>query len=255
MAGFRVDAVPFVIETTVPGEEQGKQHFEYLAEFRRLPAVARRRRHPAGRGERAARGYPAVLRRRRAGDGLHLMFNFWVNQHLFYALATARRGAAGEGAARHPRHPGSRRSGRNFLRNHDELDLGPADRRAAPGGVRALRARGGHAALRPRHPPAAGADAGRPAAGGAGLEPPLLAARHAGDPLRRRDRDGRRPQPDERDAVRTPMQWSDEPNGGLLHARRRPFHPVIDGGVWATSASTWRRSAATRTRSSTGRRG
>ena len=32
------------------------------------------------------------------GDRMHMMFNFQVNQHLFYALAAARHAAAGQGA-------------------------------------------------------------------------------------------------------------------------------------------------------------
>jgi maltose alpha-D-glucosyltransferase/alpha-amylase len=35
VAGFRVDAVPFVIESHLPGEKP-KLHFEYLTEFRKF---------------------------------------------------------------------------------------------------------------------------------------------------------------------------------------------------------------------------
>jgi maltose alpha-D-glucosyltransferase/alpha-amylase len=34
--GFRVDAVPFIIETTTPGKKEHKLHFEYLKEMRRF---------------------------------------------------------------------------------------------------------------------------------------------------------------------------------------------------------------------------
>ena len=34
----------------------------------------------------------------RAGDRMHMMFNFQVNQNLFYALAAQRRAAAAKGA-------------------------------------------------------------------------------------------------------------------------------------------------------------
>jgi maltose alpha-D-glucosyltransferase/alpha-amylase len=57
------------------------------------------------------------------GDGLHMMFNFWVNQHLFASLATgdARPLASALNATR--KIP-ARAQWAHFLRNHDELDLG-----------------------------------------------------------------------------------------------------------------------------------
>ena len=57
------------------------------------------------------------------GDRMHMMFNFHVNQHLFYALASAdSRPLAKALAATKPR-PATAQWGL-FLRNHDELDLG-----------------------------------------------------------------------------------------------------------------------------------
>jgi len=59
------------------------------------------------------------------GDRMHMMFNFQVNQNLFYALASS------DSAARSPRalkatmhRPETAQWGPSFLRNHDELDLG-----------------------------------------------------------------------------------------------------------------------------------
>src|SRR5205814_836949 len=58
-----------------------------------------------------------------AGDRMHMMFNFQVNQHLFYALAASdSRPLAKALAATKPR-PATAQWGL-FLRNHDELDLG-----------------------------------------------------------------------------------------------------------------------------------
>jgi maltose alpha-D-glucosyltransferase/alpha-amylase len=57
------------------------------------------------------------------GDRMHMMFNFHVNQNLFYAIASAdSRPLAKALAATKPR-PASAQWGL-FLRNHDELDLG-----------------------------------------------------------------------------------------------------------------------------------
>ena len=43
---------------------------------------------------------------------MHMMFNFQVNQHVFYALASGGRHAAGAGARAHPGPPTRPRSGR-----------------------------------------------------------------------------------------------------------------------------------------------
>src|SRR5690606_36922563 len=34
VAGFRVDAVPFILESRIPGTGEGKLHWDYLSEFR-----------------------------------------------------------------------------------------------------------------------------------------------------------------------------------------------------------------------------
>ena len=55
--------------------------------------------------------------------GLHMMFNFWVNQHVFYALASADARPLGK-ALRATRRLPATAQWAQFLRNHDELDLG-----------------------------------------------------------------------------------------------------------------------------------
>ena len=114
------------------------------------------------------------------GDRMHMMFNFQVNQNLFYALAAAdTRPLVKALKATKPR-PATAQWGL-FLRNHDELDLGRLTEEQRADRVRRVRPGPGHAALRPRHPPAARADAGRrPAAARARLQPDVHAARHAG---------------------------------------------------------------------------
>ena len=56
------------------------------------------------------------------GDRMHMMFNFQVNQHLFYALASADTRPLVK-AMKATSAPGHGAMGL-FLRNHDELDLG-----------------------------------------------------------------------------------------------------------------------------------
>ena len=126
------------------------------------------------------------------GDRMQMMFNFHVNQHLFYALASADcRPLAKALNATKPR-PATAQWGL-FLRNHDELDLGRLTQSAARSGVRAfgpdkdmqLYDRG----IRRRLAPMLGGDRRR-----LELAYSLMchAAGHARDPLRRRDRHGRR---------------------------------------------------------------
>ena len=57
------------------------------------------------------------------GDGIHLMFNFWVNQHLWYALASGDARPLGQALRDTQKLPPSCQWA-HFLRNHDELDLG-----------------------------------------------------------------------------------------------------------------------------------
>ena len=129
------------------------------------------------------------------GDRMHMMFNFQVNQHLFYALAAAdTRPLVKALKATKPR-PATAQWG-IFLRNHDELDLGRLTKQQRQAVFDAFGPGQGHAALRPRHPPPARADARRRSPPPrARLQPDVHAAGHAGHPLRRRDRHGRRPAP------------------------------------------------------------
>ena len=102
VAGFRVDAVPFVIESTVPGKATGATTF-------RVPCRGYARFLQWRAGDAILLGEANVASQRdpgntlaQHGDGIHMMFNFYVNQHLFYALATGDTDAAGRGAARDP---------------------------------------------------------------------------------------------------------------------------------------------------------
>ena len=75
------------------------------------------------------------------GDRMHMMFNFQVNQHLFYALAAGGLRGRWQGAEGHEASGPATAQWGLFLRNHDELDLGRLTRRTAPAGVRGVRAR------------------------------------------------------------------------------------------------------------------
>ena len=190
VSGFRMDAVPFVIATKGAKVQKPVEQYDMLRSFREFLQWRE--------GDAIILAEANVLPETDMeyfgddGDRMHMMFNFQVNQHLFYALASADFAPAGQGAcsATKPR-PATAQWGL-FLRNHDELDLGRLTKAQRDTVFKNLRPRQEHAALRPRHPPPAGADAGRrPAAARTRLQPDVHAAGHAGDPLRRRDRHGR----------------------------------------------------------------
>jgi maltose alpha-D-glucosyltransferase / alpha-amylase len=229
--GFRVDAVPFVIESVEPGREQGEQRFEYLAEFRRF--LQWRRGDAILLGE--ANVEPAENARYfgdDGGSGIHMMFNFFVNQHLFYTLATEDVGplvAAIEATSDLPQTS----QWAQFLRNHDELDLGRLSddqrervfERFAPEEHMRLYGRG----IRRRLAPMLGDREHEELAYSAMFSLPGTPVIRFGDELRMGDD----LQLEQRDAVRTPMQWADEPNAGFSTAQPGELvHPVITDGVW-----------------------
>ncbi len=120
VAGFRVDAVPFLLESFNPDKGKSVMHFEYLKEMRRFMQWRR--------GDSVFLGEANVLPENSKeyfadGDGLHLMFNFYVNQHLFYTLATADTAPLIDALEKTKKLPPTAQWA-HFLRNHDELDLG-----------------------------------------------------------------------------------------------------------------------------------
>ena len=121
-----------------------------------------------------------------------MMFNFWVNQHLWLALASADARPLAQALRAHAEASADGAQWAHFLRNHDELDLGRLTRRSASWSSRdsgrkpsmQLYGRG----IRRRPAPMLG-DRRRLRAR---LQPRVLAAGHARAALRGRDRDGRR---------------------------------------------------------------
>ena len=179
------------------------------------------------------------------GDRMHMMFNFQVNQHLFYALAAADvRPLAKALAATKPR-PASAQWGL-FLRNHDELDLGrltKPQRKAVfqafgPDKNMQLYDRG----IRRRLAPMLGGDRRRlELAYSLMFTLPGTPVIRYGDEIAMGDDLGL----PERNCARTPMQWSTEPHGGFTKADK-PALPVIDDGPYGyehVNAAAQRRDA------------
>jgi maltose alpha-D-glucosyltransferase/alpha-amylase len=229
VAGFRVDAVPFLIESTVPGDSQGKLRFEYLAEMREF--LQWRVGDAILLGE--ANVLPQETKKYFGGDGggaLHMIFNFWVNQHLFYALASGDSGPLAEALKATKRIPATAQWA-YFLRNHDELDLGRLTdeqrqavyARFGPEPEMQLYDRG----IRRRLAPMLGNRRQLE------LAYSLLFALPGTPVLRYGDEIGMGEDLDlpERNAVRTPMQWSDEPQAGFSTCEKTIL-PVVGKGVY-----------------------
>lgn len=229
VAGFRLDAVPFVIEDTIPGKGRDGLSFEYLREFRTFMQWRSGDAIMLGEANVLPEETEAYFGER--ADGIHMMFNFWVNQHLFYALATADVGPL-QDAIRATRDLPEIAQWANFLRNHDELDLGRLSEeqrqrvfeRFAPEERMQIFGRG----IRRRLAPMLGDRRHEELAYSVMFSLPGTPVIRYGDELGMGDD----LELEGRDAVRTPMQWADAPNAGFSRGEELVL-PVIDEGEWS----------------------
>jgi maltose alpha-D-glucosyltransferase/alpha-amylase len=229
VCGFRVDALPFIIEEVVPDKARYRQHFDLLTEFRQF--VQWREGGAVLLGEANVLPRDTMPYFGEAGDRIHMMFNFFVNQHLFYALATHDIGPLVEALEATIDIPPTAQWA-HFLRNHDELDLGRLTdarrqrvfERFAPEERMRLYGRG----IRRRLAPMLGDREHEELAYSVLLSLPGSPVIRFGDELRMGDDLDL----EQREAVRTPMQWSNEPHGGFT-THKKPVVPVIDHGVWS----------------------
>jgi maltose alpha-D-glucosyltransferase/alpha-amylase len=241
VSGFRMDAVPFVISSKGPKVRKPVEHYEMLRSFREFLQWRK--------GDAIILAEANVLPDTdmeyfgRDGDRMHMMFNFQVNQHLFYAMAAAdARPLAKALEATRPRPPTAQWG--LFLRNHDELDLGRLSKKQRNAVFKAfgpdkdmqLYDRG----IRRRLAPMLGGDRRRlELAYSLMFTLPGTPVIRYGDELAMGD-DLSLP---ERNCARTPMQWSSEPHGGFTK-NDRPCTPVIDKGAYGyehVNAATQRR--------------
>ena len=227
VAGFRMDAAPFIIELTEPGNPNRPKDFEYLD--RTAPALSWRR------GDAVMLAEANVER-----DELVEYFGDRAVRQPdpdAVQLHAQRRTVAGPG----PRRGRSRSSTRcadtpalppggqwaTFLRNHDEIDLGRLTAEQRDEVFAAVRSGAGHAALRPGHPPPAGADARqRPAAHRAGVHAAVHPAGHARCcATARRSAWATTCRCRSATPSARPMQWSDAAERRLLDGDAEPWPP------------------------------
>ena len=228
VSGFRMDAVPFLIERKGAKVRPGRD-YDLLHEMRDF--LQWRRRDAIMLAEANVPPQQSMQYFGEAGDRLQMMLNFWVNQRIFYALATGDAGPLKKALLDTYRRPRDSQWG-VFLRAHDELDLGRLTKRQreqvfaafAPEPRMLLYDRG----IRRRLAPMLQNDRRR-----IELANSLLFTLPGTPVIRYGDEIGMGDDLDlpERYSVRTPMQWSNQRHGGFTTARR-PIRSVINDPVF-----------------------
>jgi maltose alpha-D-glucosyltransferase/alpha-amylase len=228
VSGFRVDAAPFLIELRGIENVDMTDPYQYLREFRDFLSWRRGDAILLAEANVAMEKLPDYF-----GDGneLHMLFNFMANQHLFLALAREQALPLIEGFYKLPSIPEAGQWA-NFLRNHDELDLGRLSETQreqvfqafAPEETMQLYHRG----IRRRLAPMLKGDLRR-------LELAYsLLFTLTGTPVLWYGEEigmGEDLSLNERNSVRTPMQWSETINGGFSTASpEQLIRPVINEG-------------------------
>jgi len=228
VSGFRMDAVPFLIEKKGAGVEH-EQDFALLKEMREF--LQWRSGSAILLAEANVPPDESMNYFGEEGERLQMMLNFPVNQRLFYALATADIDPliwALEQTAKRP----ANAQWVQFLRSHDELDLGRLTEEQrnkvfdafGPEKRMQLYNRG----IRRRLAPMLGNDRRR-----LELAFSLLFSLPGTPMMQYGDEIGigdnlRLP---ERECARTPMQWTSERHGGFS-AARQVVRPVIADDVY-----------------------
>ncbi len=229
VSGFRMDAVPFVIAEKGPKITKPKEQYEMLRGFTQFLNWRE--------GQAIILGEANVLPDTdmdyfgAAGERLQMMFNFEVNQNLFLALATSDSRPLVKAMRATKSRPATAQWGQ-FLRNHDELDLGrlkEAERETVfaafgPDSDMQLYGRG----IRRRLAPMLQGDRRRlELAYSLMMTLPGTPVIRYGDEIGMGD-DLHLP---ERNCARTPMQWSTEPHAGFTK-NDKPILPTISVGPY-----------------------
>jgi maltose alpha-D-glucosyltransferase / alpha-amylase len=230
VSGFRMDAVPFVISQKGASIAKPEEQYDMLRIFSQFLTWRE--------GEAIILAEANVLPGTdmkyfgSAGERLQMMFNFEVNQHLFYALASSDSRPLVKAMRATKSRPSTAQWGQ-FLRNHDELDLGRLEDKQreivfaafGPDPEMQLYQRG----IRRRLAPMLQGDRRR-------LELAYsLMMTLPGTPVVRYGDEigmGDNLKLPERNCARTPMQWSTEPNAGFTKSEK-PVLPVISDGPYS----------------------
>ena len=230
VSGFRMDAVPFVIATKGAQVRKPVEQYEMLRPMREF--LQWREGDAIILAEANVLPGTDMQYFGQEGERMNMMFNFQVNQNLFYALAASDARPLHKALLATKPRPKTAQWGL-FLRNHDELDLGRLTEKQrqvvfhafGPKPTMQLYNRG----IRRRLAPMLEGDRRRiELAYSLMFTLPGTPVVRYGDEIGMGD-DLTLP---ERNCARTPMQWSDEPHGGFTKSDK-PVAPVIDSGAFA----------------------
>jgi maltose alpha-D-glucosyltransferase/alpha-amylase len=231
VSGFRIDAVPFMVELTQPGNPNPPHDMDFLTEVRAYTSWRR--------GDALLLAEANVTPDELVGffadrggsaNRMQMLFDFQLNDALVLALARGSAEPIVVGLSHGPELPPGAQWA-TFLRNHDEIDLSrlTAEQRAdvfealGPDPNMHLYDRG----IRRRLAPMLNGDRRR-------LELAYsLQFTLRGTPVLRYGEEigmGEDLSLPGRNAIRTPMQWSPSPHGGFSAAT--PVRPVISGGEY-----------------------
>ena len=231
LSGFRVDAVPFLVETIRGDEDTFPDPHEYLRDLRAF--LGRRRGDSVLLGEV---NLPHEQQRAffgSSGDELTMQFDFIGMQALYLALAREDASPLIRALDERPTTPPDSQWG-TFVRNHDELTL---DKLTVPERQEVFAAFGPRPemqlydrGLRRRLPPMLGGDAAR-----VRMVYSLLFSLPGTPVLFYGEEIGMGENLDVpgRLAVRTPMQWTGEPGAGFTTADPATLDRSFPGGAYA----------------------
>ncbi len=232
VSGFRIDAAPFVVEEVLP-DRPIQRRYEFFSDLRNFLSWRRGDAILLGEANVSPADAPEYFG---GGSRMHMLFAFLLNQYIFLGLARGLAEPVARGMKLLPEQPDLGQWAQ-FLRNHDELDLGRLAERErdevydafAPAPDMRLYERG----IRRRLAGMLNGDRRRMELAWSllfGL--PGTPVIYYGDELGM----GEDLELPERWPVRTCMQWTSDANGGFSNADpERLIHAVITRGDFAIS--------------------